>query len=318
MELKYLFTLKKILECGSYQKAAAALGYAQSTITFQIRALEQEFGVQLFERSGGRMVLTQAGGELMPYVDKVLESVDDLNAFRSRREGLTGTLTVAAPETLATYELQSVFAAFRERAPRVRLSVRCRNCFEIFEDLLGSDIDVAIHYDVGDYPPGIACEPLAEFGLALVGSPGLAAAERDFVTPGQKKALSHIQDDSNALSVKIFRRYLEDRSIAMEKDIEVWSTEAVKRFVMSGLGVAFMPRFALEREIAEGRLAELPTAMEHPSMTAVCAWQKGRWKTPAAELFIKLLKEHFALRSQAVLPPGSKRAESREASRPSA
>ena len=85
-----------------------------------------------------------------------------------------------------------------------------------------------------------------------------------------------------------------------------------------GLGVAVMPRFALEREIAEGRLAELPTAMEHPSMTAVCAWQKGRWKTPAAELFIKLLKEHFALRSQAVLPPGSKRAESREASRPSA
>ena len=49
MELKYLVTVKKVIETGSYQKAAAALNYAQSTITFQIRQLEQEFGAQLFE-----------------------------------------------------------------------------------------------------------------------------------------------------------------------------------------------------------------------------------------------------------------------------
>lgn len=306
MELKYLFTLKEILKSGSYQKAAAALGYAQSTVTFQIRALEREFGVQLFERSAGRMALTQAGEELLPYIDRVLESVEALSAFRSRREGLAGTLTVAAPETLATYELQSVFAAFRRRAPAVRLSVRCRNCFEIFEDLLGSDIDVAIHYDVGGYPPGVACEPLAEFELALVGSPDLTAAERDFATPGQNKAISHIQDDPNALSLKIFRRYLAERAITMEKDIEVWSTEAVKRFVMSGLGVAFMPRFALAREIAEGKLAELKTGMEHPAMTAVCAWQKGRWMSPAAELFIGLLRERFAAGGKAAGGPALK------------
>ena len=87
MELKYLATVRKIIETGSYQKAAAALNYAQSTITFQVRQLEQEFGAQLFERSGGRMVLTQAGNELLPLIDKVLYSVDALHTYCRQRDG---------------------------------------------------------------------------------------------------------------------------------------------------------------------------------------------------------------------------------------
>lgn len=293
MELKYLVTVKRIIETGSYQRAAASLNYAQSTITFQVRQLEQEFGAQIFERSGSRMRLTQAGQELLPLIDKVLDSVDELDTYCKQRNGLLGTLTIAAPESLVTYQLQAVLKEFKERLPNVKLRLKCMNCFAIFDELCGSGIDIAVHYNVGDYPKNIAVTPLKSFPLALVGSPQLSEAERDFITPGQNKQICHIQNDPDALSLKIFQQYLRDKSSRLESSLEVWSIEAVKRSVISNLGVAFLPRFTVEGELQSGELIEIPTDITKPEMTAVCAYQKGRWKSPAAELFLQLLSDEF-------------------------
>lgn len=80
VELKNILTVKKIAELGSYQQAAHELGYVQSTITFQVKQLENELGVKLFERKGSRMALTQTGQELLPYFDEVANSVSKLKA----------------------------------------------------------------------------------------------------------------------------------------------------------------------------------------------------------------------------------------------
>lgn len=294
MELKYLVTVKKVIETGSYQKAAAALNYAQSTITFQVRQLEQEFGAQLFERSGGRMVLTQAGNELLPLIDKVLYSVDALHTYCRQRDGLQGALTIAAPESLVTYQLQAVLGRFKEKAPNVRLRLKCMNCFAIHDMLCGSDVDIAIHYDVGTYPKSVAVAPLKRFSLVLIGSPRLSAGERDFITQGQVKQLCNIQNDPDAASLKMFQQYMRTKSIRLENSLEVWSIEAIKRSVMSNLGIAFLPRFTVESELNSGELIELPTDIEKPEMTAICAHQKGRWKSPAMELFLQILSEEFS------------------------
>lgn len=293
MEFKYLITVKKIIETGSYQKAAASLNYAQSTITFQIRQLEQEFGVQLFERSGSRMILTQAGKELLPFIDRVLDSVDALTRYCTRRDGLQGTLTIAAPESLVTYQLQTVLQKFKEKAPRVKLRLKCMNCFAIYDELNGSEIGIAIHYDVGAYPKSVAVTPLKSFPLALVGSPQLSERERDFTTQGQDKQVCNIQNDPDALSLKIFQQYIQSKGIRLEADLEVWSIEAIKRSVISNLGVAFLPRFTVEEEINSGELVEIPTDIIKSEMTAICAYQKARWKSPAAELFLQILLDVF-------------------------
>lgn len=71
MNTKNLVTFKTILEMGSFQKAADKLGYTQSTVTFQIKQLEEELALKLFEKIGRRMELTQAGKDIMPYVDMI-------------------------------------------------------------------------------------------------------------------------------------------------------------------------------------------------------------------------------------------------------
>ena len=81
MELKYLVTFATILQCDSFQEAAQKLNYTQSTITFQMQQLENELHVQLFEKIGRKMAVTQAGRELVSYVDAVLQSVERLSNY---------------------------------------------------------------------------------------------------------------------------------------------------------------------------------------------------------------------------------------------
>jgi DNA-binding transcriptional LysR family regulator len=293
MDIKYLKTVKEITETGSFSKAAESLSYAQSTITFQVRQLESEFGVRLFERVGGRMVLTEAGRELMPFISRVLESVDDLESFRRQRAGKKGILTVAAPESIVTYRLQPVLRKFREAAPDVRLRLRCMNCYAIFDQLCGDGTDIAIHYDVGKYPENFETGKLGKFPLTLVGSPDLPPHARDFVTENQKKRMCHIQNDPDALSLKIFSEYLSSKDIELEPPVEVWSIEAIKRSAASGLGVAFLPRFTVEEELRAGTLSEIETDLADPSMTAMYAYRNDRWVSSEMKTFIQILTEEF-------------------------
>lgn len=293
MELKSLYTVRKILETGSYQKAAAALNYAQSTITFQIRQLENELGIRLFEKSGNRMVLTSDGKDVLPLMDRVIEASDMLLCCKRSQSPLRGTLTVALPESLVTYQLQGVLKAFRQQAPEVKLTLRVLNCYAIYDLLLNGDIDIAIHYDIRSYPSGIATRALEEYPLVMVAAPELEDTEADFITPGQRKTVTHIQNDPNALYLKILNTYLKQRQITLQTGLEVWSIEAVKRCVMSDLGVAFLPRFCVETELAQGTLKECPMEPAENTMTAICAYRKSKWQSPAAALFLELVDRQF-------------------------
>lgn len=81
MNTKSLVTFKTILEMGSFQKAADKLGYTQSTVTFQIKQLEDELALKLFEKIGRRMELTQAGKDILPYVDMILQGMEQIGNY---------------------------------------------------------------------------------------------------------------------------------------------------------------------------------------------------------------------------------------------
>lgn len=294
MEIKSLQTFKKILETGSFQNAARALNYAQSTVTFQIRQLESELGVKLFEKIGHRMELTQAGHAVLPLVDKVLEAHNELLSFTNDSERLRGTLRIALPESLMTYRIQPVLKRFKELAPEVKLSLKVMNCFAIYEQARSMDADIVLHYDVGQYPASFVTQTLCTYPLALVCSPMLDEKERDFISANQYKSISHIQNDPNALFLKLFDAYLSERHIVLNSRLDVWSIEAIKNCVLSNLGVALLPRFTVQKELDEGLMSEIKTVMPECSITAIYAYRKTKWVSPAMKLFLSLLKEHLS------------------------
>lgn len=293
MELKSLYTVKKIIETGSYLGAAKSLNYAQSTITFQVKQLEAELDVQIFEKRGNKMALTQEGERLIPLIDNVIASAEELMTFKKRGKDMQGTLKVALPETLVTYQLQPVFKKFKEMAPKVKLAIQVKNCFRVHEELLKGTIDIGIHYDVRKYPSNIEFHEFGTFPMALVASPELDESERDFITPQQMKSVCHIQNDPNAPYLKMFNRYLENREITLASDLELWSIESIKQSVMSNLGVSLLPKFTVQKELDKELLLELATEMPGNELTAIYAFNRNKWRSPAMELFLQILDEHY-------------------------
>ena len=100
MKTQYLVTFKTILETGSFQKAADKLGYTQSTITFQIKQLEEELSLKLFEKIGRRMELTQAGKDIMPYVDMILQGTEQIRNYGKKLSEISGSLKLAIQDML--------------------------------------------------------------------------------------------------------------------------------------------------------------------------------------------------------------------------
>lgn len=293
MELKNLYTVKKILETGSFQNAAKSLNYAQSTITFQIRQLENELGIKIFEKNGTKMELTEEGRTILPLIDKVIEAADALLYYKSTTDSLGGTLKVALPETLVTYQLQPVLKAFKEQAPNVRLAIQVLNCYAIYEQMTSGEVDIAIHYDIGKYPANIITKTIGTFPLTLVGSPILQGKDRDFITEKQTKSICHIRNDPNALYLKMFHQYLKKKNIVLGTELELWSIESIKQSVRSNLGVAYLPEFTVEAELKQGLLQELPLDMPNSYFTAIYAYHKNKWKSPAVQLFLDILDQFY-------------------------
>lgn len=291
MELKYLQTLKTILETGSFLNAARKLNYTQSTVTFQMQQLEQELGIKLFEKIGRRMRFTQAGQEILPHINSILENAEYLANYRKTSGALHGSLRVAMSESLLTYRFQPVLAAFRHAAPSVRLSLKALNCYEIRDSVINGSTDIGIHYETGGYGTSLVAEKITEFQLVLAASSRLPTTECDFITPGLHPDACLIINDTASIYQKQFDSYLKNAGIVIPSVLEVGSVETIRRCLQNNLGIAYLPQFVIEDALTDGTLKALPVQIPDNTLPAVCIYHKNKCFTPAMQLFMRLLHE---------------------------
>lgn len=292
MDTKNLLAFKTIVQMGSYQKAADVLGYTPSTITFQIKQLEQELSLQLFEKIGRRMVLTEAGQNILPIVDEILQSCDIISNYGRTLEETEGTLTVAMPETLLIYRMQEVLHDFKEQAPNVNLYVYIGNCDKVRDDVLKGSVDIGIHYDVCQDHSSICCEKIGEHHACLVTYPELDENEMDFISPDQTKRVSMINYYADSIFQEKIEEYLKGKNIVISTMMELWSVEAIKKNVMNQLGIAYLPQDSVAEEIEKGTLKKIKTDIDDMPIDVVCEFHKNKWMSPQMELFLELVRRN--------------------------
>lgn len=142
MEIRQLKTFWTLASTRSFSRTAEVLNYVPSTITMQIKALEEELGVKLLDRLGKSVVLTDAGHQLLPYANKILNDIEEARYVSSQSGELTGTVTIGADEVLCTYRLPALLRVFRERYPHVRLLFRPLSSHNLKQSLREGNVDV--------------------------------------------------------------------------------------------------------------------------------------------------------------------------------
>lgn len=276
MELRYLQTFRTIVAEGSFSRAAEKLNYTQSTITFQIGQLENELSTKLFEKIGRRMILTKAGEQLIPYIDDVLTSIDKMRCFESSLTEYQGELRIGIGETLLCYQLPHILKVFHEQAPKTKLFLRSMNCCDIRNELLSGNIDLGIFYeDIGGFGTNIITYPFGSYPLALIASEDTKRAFPDFITPNQHLDIPFIINEPTCIFRQIFEQYLSEKSILLDYTIELWSIPTIKNLVKNNVGISFLPKFTIEKELRKGELIEIQTDIAKTHISAVCG-QIGR------------------------------------------
>ncbi len=298
MNTKSLVTFKTILEMGSFQKAADELGYTQSTVTFQIKQLEEELDLKLFEKIGRRMELTQAGKDILPYIDMILQGVDQIGNYGKSLSEISGTLKLAIPDSILIYNMQPFIQAFIHEAPGVQLVINSIQSGEINQSVVDGTADIGINCEKSCYPDTVVHKRLGKYKIALVASPFADRSLLDFITPHQRKPFSLICNEPDGYYQVEMDKYLAEKDIILNPHMKVQSIEAVKRCVMNNLGIAVVPSYSIEEELKNGSLMPVKTELDEKNFNSIYVYHKNKWISPQMELAIELLKEKVGIDSE--------------------
>ncbi|MEV7884185.1 LysR family transcriptional regulator [Streptomyces sp. NPDC002817] len=287
MELRLLVTFEKVATVLSFTRAAAELSYAQSSVTNQIRALEDSLGTPLFDRLGSRIRLTEAGERLLPYARQIIELSEEARAAVVDAEEPSGTLAVGTMESLTSYRLPPLLELFHHRHPKVRLSLRTTLGDETRQALRQGTYDVGFLMEPETEHAGLESRVLAPEPLVLVAAPGHPLARRTAAL--KTEDLTEVQlvgTEPGCPYRDLFESELVHRTGSPPPFMEFGTIEATKRGVAGGLGVALLPRVTVGAELASGALVELPWEPPFQLYTQV-AWRAGKRLPRHLTLFIE-------------------------------
>lgn len=258
MDLRQLEVFSGVYELRSFSRTASALRLTQSTVSEHVRLLEEELGTRLFDRLSRETVPTRAGELLYGYARQMLmlrsqarQAVDD---FLGQ---VTGTLLVGASTIPGEYVLPAVIGRFRERHPRVAITLQISDTRGIVQSVLDGQVDAGV---VGADPAnrGLETRALMPDELVLVVPPGHRWSGRSETTLDELKTEPLIVREAGSGSRQALERALEatGRSLGeMQVIAEMGSTGAIKQAVKAGVGVSVMSSRAAEDECRHGLLA---------------------------------------------------------------
>jgi LysR family transcriptional regulator, transcriptional activator of the cysJI operon len=249
-----LKVFRAVAEHLSFRKAAEHLFLTQPAVTLQIKALESELRVRLFDRSSGRISLTRQGSKLLGHAKKMAAIAAEAEQELGSDDGdISGELSLGVSTTIAQYVLPRLLRAFHDEHPRVQFSLLSGNTSRVVQLLLEGKVSLGL-IEGPARERGVRMEPFMEDELVLI-------APRDFesghLSRTQFLASTLLMREQGSGSRRVAETALEKAGLKLrsfKKVMDLDSTEAIKSAVEAGLGLGFASRWAITKELELGAL----------------------------------------------------------------
>lgn len=241
----------------SFTRAAQELFVSQPAVTKHIQELETAYRVQLFERMGSRIALTESGRLLLAHCDRILDDYDrlayDMSLLHRQHEG---TLVVGASTTVAQYVLPPLMARFLEKFPRVELSLVSGNSREIEEALADHRIHVGFVEGVGRRP-ALRYTPFLRDELVAIVAPSHPLATPDAEISAERlRTVPLVLRENGSGTLEVIRDALAAHNLRLSDmcvRMHLGSTEGIKLFVAQSDCMGIVSVRSVHREVYEGR-----------------------------------------------------------------
>jgi DNA-binding transcriptional LysR family regulator len=290
MLLVHIEGFLEVARFGSVSRAAEALYVTQPTLTARLHALERELGERLFVRGRQGMRLTDAGRAFLPYAERASRALrDGRRAIDEVGSATAGQLLLAAAPAVSTYVLPAVLERFVAEHPRVEVVVRTGHSEDVLQMVLRDEVQVGLGRALQH--PEITIQPFHEEELVLVVSPDHPFADVGSVPIAEVGTEQLILFDRTSSYYEITQAAFLAAGVALRGLMELDNIEAAKKMVERGLGVALLPRTAIDREVELGALCRVELRDAAPMRRQIVAMRRRDAGEPSGLVaaFVRLL-----------------------------
>jgi DNA-binding transcriptional LysR family regulator len=291
LDPRRLETFRVVAQAGQVSAAARSLNLSQPAVTAQIRQLEAEVGRPLFTRHASGMELTSAGRLLLDYARRVHLLLEEAGEQVRAEQRPGGGLHLGASTTAATYILPQVLRSFLTTHQPNALALEVGNTDEVLTWLREGRVPLALVEGL-TRAPGLSLQPYLRDELVAVRAvraPALLAGVR---TVADLAAVPLIWREPGSGTRVVVERALRNLRVVRaprDSDLVVGDTEAIKSCVLLGLGIGFLSRWSIQREVTRGGLAVIP--LPDLSILRTFSWaQAGGGVAGQAATFLRWAK----------------------------
>lgn len=291
MQLRNLITFIHVAELGSFTKAAEQLGYSQSTISFQIKQLEEELDCLLFERINHTITLTERGQELVSYAHQIRDLTDEFKEKPSKGDQLSGHIHIVTPDSICEEMVTARYFDFHSKYPLISIRFSTADTSAMFEMLDRNEADLIITLDCHAYHKDYIIAKEEPLSMHFVTNSHSKFA-------GQKQI--SIRDIANEPFVlteygqgyrRAFDSELAKRSIDITPVLEIGRTDMIASVLAKSDMISYLPDFVTKPLVDAGVLCYLDVCDMNIEIWKQLIYHKNKWLSKSLKALIAYIKD---------------------------
>lgn len=283
MDIKNLITFIHVAELGSFTKTAEILGFSQSTISFQIKQLENELNSQLFERINHTVVLTEKGREVLGFAHQMNKLTQELKVNIQNEKTVKGHIRLGMADSLCKSMLREGFGKFRENYPELMLKIIPAGTEEMLRLLNHNEVDAILTLDNHTYNKEYVIAAEEKVGTHFVAGKDCPLNKKENISVQELLTYPFILTEKGMSYRRLMEERLAELSLEVEPVLEIGSTDLICQLICQGPEISFLPDYVTRQGVEEGKLVYLSVEGFQIEIWKQLLYHRNKWLSPQLE-----------------------------------
>ena len=292
MELRNLITFIHVAELGSFTRAAEQLGYSQSTISFQIKQLEEELDCLLFERINHTITLTERGRDLVSFAHQVRALTEDFKESFSKEEDPNSHIHIVTPDSVCEDMIHSHYVDFHEKYPHVSIKFTTADTTDMFDMLSRNEADAIITLDSHSYRKDYIIAKEERLPMHFVTNAKSKFAGKKGLRMQDIAGEPFILTEYGQGYRRVFDKELAKKSLEITPVLEIGRTDIITSILAKSDMISFLPDFVTKKLIESGELCYLDVCDMEIEIWKQLIYHKNKWMSKSLKCVIDYIKSH--------------------------
>ena len=292
MELRNLITFIHVAELGSFTKAAEQLGYSQSTISFQIKQLEDELNCLLFERINHTITLTERGRELVSYAHQVRALTEDFKDNLTKEEECKGHIHIVTPDSVCEDMIYAHYIDFHRQYPNISIKFTTADTSVMFDMLDHNEADAIITLDSHSYRKDYVIAKEQALPMHFVTNSKSRFAKKSNLKMADIANEPFVLTEYGQGYRRVFDKELAKKSLDITPVLEIGRTDIITRLLAQSDMISYLPDFVTKEFIESGALCYLDVLDVNIDIWKQLIYHKNKWMSKSLKAFIEYIKNN--------------------------